>query len=58
MTIQPIIDQLDKLEVIINDKKASSCPVCGNYRLKFGNRWECPQINTCGIWDRLGRKKV
>ena len=57
--IQKLIRYLDKLDTILDKKKAFGCPVCGNYRLWFKTQWECPQSGrNCGVWDRLAKKKL
>lgn len=57
--IQKLIRLLNKLDTILDRKKAFGCPVCGNYRLKFDGLWECPQSGRfCGIWNRLANKRL
>lgn len=57
--IKKLIKFLDQLDLLLDNTRSKGCPNCGNYRLKFGEDWECPQSHRwCGVWDRLGKKQL
>ena len=47
------------MDLLFDKTQSTPCPDCGNYRLKFGNEWLCPQSGRfCAVYDRMGKKKL